>query len=178
MKENSSIIGFIGLLSQKIVWLSKMTFCFQNIEILLFQKSVGGGTVSFDTRGGHAPISVPKTRRQRLKDYFLRKIFSDDTSYAPGEYQKDADGNIIDKNAPVSVDPNDRENWTGRCDFFLSCLGYAVGLGAVWRFPYLCYKNGGGVFLIPYFIFLFLVGIPLFFLELNLGQFTSQGPLK
>ena len=142
------------------------------------KKSLGGGTVSFDTRGGHVPISVPKTRRQRLKDYFMKLIFSDDTSYAYGEYQKDDDGNIIDKAVIKSSDPADRENWSGRCDFFLSCLGYAVGLGAVWRFPYLCYKNGGGVFLIPYTIFLFLVGIPLFFLELNLGQFTSQGPFN
>jgi SNF family Na+-dependent transporter len=70
-----------------------------------------------------------------------------------------------------------REQWTSGLDFFLASLGYAVGVGNVWRFPYLCYKNGGGTFLIPYFVFMFLIGIPMVYLEFSVGQFTSNSPL-
>ncbi|XP_061908799.1 sodium- and chloride-dependent creatine transporter 1-like isoform X4 [Entelurus aequoreus] len=78
-------------------------------------------------------------------------------------------------NKAVAVPVVERVTWTRQMDFIMSCIGFAVGLGNVWRFPYLCYKNGGGVFLIPYLLIVFFGGIPVFFLEIALGQFMKQG---
>jgi NSS family neurotransmitter:Na+ symporter len=62
-----------------------------------------------------------------------------------------------------------RPHWKSRLGFLLAVIGSAVGLGNVWRFPFVAYKNGGGAFLIPYFIALVMVGIPLLILEQGLG---------
>ncbi|XP_010885436.1 sodium- and chloride-dependent GABA transporter 2 [Esox lucius] len=73
------------------------------------------------------------------------------------------------------VKMQERGQWSNKLEFILSVMGSIIGLGNMWRFPYLCYKNGGGAFLIPYLIFLFTCGVPVFFLETALGQYTSQG---
>ncbi|XP_075318191.1 sodium- and chloride-dependent neutral and basic amino acid transporter B(0+) isoform X2 [Odontesthes bonariensis] len=83
-----------------------------------------------------------------------------------------------DPHVDVQDENTERGNWSSKRDYILSMIGYAVGLGNIWRFPYLAYKNGGGAFLIPYFAMLVVVGIPLFFLESALGQFCSQGSIN
>ncbi len=63
-----------------------------------------------------------------------------------------------------------RDRWSSRTAFVLAAIGSAVGLGNIWRFPYVCYANGGGAFFIPYLIALFTAGIPLLVLEFGVGQ--------
>jgi len=67
-----------------------------------------------------------------------------------------------------------RDRWSSRTTFILGAVGSAVGLGNLWRFPFLTYKYGGGTFLIPYILAFFVFGVPLLFLELTLGR-TFQG---
>uniref|UniRef100_A0A671UEZ7 Transporter n=1 Tax=Sparus aurata TaxID=8175 RepID=A0A671UEZ7_SPAAU len=103
------------------------------------------------------------------------------------EYSWNSFKDLIFRNpAVVDQDPHvddgdentERGNWASKREYILSTIGYAVGLGNIWRFPYLAYKNGGGAFLIPYFVMLVVTGIPLFFLESAFGQFCSQGPIN
>jgi len=63
-----------------------------------------------------------------------------------------------------------RPQWKTHIGFLLAAIGSAIGLGNIWRFSYLCYKNGGGAFLLPYLIALIIVGIPLMILEIGLGH--------
>ena len=70
-----------------------------------------------------------------------------------------------------------RDRWHGRTAFILAAIGSAVGLGNVWRFPYVCYKYGGGAFLLAYMIALLTAGIPLLILEFGLGhKFQAAAP--
>mmetsp|Transcript_7645 Transcript_7645/g.10004 ORF Transcript_7645/g.10004 Transcript_7645/m.10004 type:complete len:671 (-) Transcript_7645:438-2450(-) len=68
-----------------------------------------------------------------------------------------------------------REVWSSRTAFLFASLGCAVGFGNVWRFPTLAYEYGGGAFLIPYFLALVLIGLPLLMMEISLGQHYLAG---
>jgi len=70
-----------------------------------------------------------------------------------------------------------RDKFGSRVDFYFAAVGSAVGFGNVWRFPSLAYKYGGGAFFIPYVMALFLIGIPMLFLEIVLGQFYQTGDI-
>jgi hypothetical protein len=76
-----------------------------------------------------------------------------------------------------NTDP-ERQQWSNGLEFLMSCIAMSVGLGNIWRFPYTAFKNGGGAFLIPYIVVLFLIGKPLYYLEMAVGQFLAGGPVK
>uniref|UniRef100_A0A8C3VUQ3 Transporter n=1 Tax=Catagonus wagneri TaxID=51154 RepID=A0A8C3VUQ3_9CETA len=81
------------------------------------------------------------------------------------------------KAAAEELDAEDRPAWNSKLQYILAQIGFSVGLGNIWRFPYLCQKNGGGAYLVPYLVLLIIIGIPLFFLELAVGQRIRRGSI-
>ncbi|XP_030649417.1 sodium-dependent neutral amino acid transporter B(0)AT2 [Chanos chanos] len=71
----------------------------------------------------------------------------------------------------------DRPAWDSKLQYVLAQVGFSVGLGNVWRFPYLCHQNGGGAFMVLYVMLLLVIGVPLFFMELAAGQSIRQGSI-
>lgn len=69
---------------------------------------------------------------------------------------------------------NERFKLSNKCEFLLFCIGSTIHLPNIWRFPYLCYNNNGGTFLVAYFVCCVLIGFPLLLIELSLGQFSKM----
>jgi len=70
-----------------------------------------------------------------------------------------------------------RENWTSKLGFILAASGSAIGLGNIWRFPYITGTNGGAVFLIIYLALIFLIGYPIIIAEMTIGRKTQKNPI-
>lgn len=83
-----------------------------------------------------------------------------------------------EKGVSIEVEEEVRVTWDSPVQFFFTVLGFCVGLGNIWRFPYLCQKNGGGAFIIPFLVMLIVVGMPLLLLELALGQKLRVGAAR
>ncbi|PCI32078.1 MAG: sodium-dependent transporter [Elusimicrobia bacterium] len=72
----------------------------------------------------------------------------------------------------------DRGHWGSRLGFLLACAGSAVGLGNIWKFPYIAGENGGGAFVLIYLVCIFFVGIPIMICEFAIGRSTHSSPVK
>lgn len=97
-------------------------------------------------------------------------------SKVPGVTVPKVNNNICEP--PKQPEHAEREQWGKGIEFLMSCIAMSVGLGNVWRFPFVALQNGGGAFLIPYLVVLFLVGRPIYYLEMCIGQFSSRGSVK
>ena len=67
--------------------------------------------------------------------------------------------------------------WTSRFFFLMASIGFAVGLGNIWRFPYVAGESGGGAFVLLYLLFAFSIGIPIVIAELLIGKRGRAGPV-
>ncbi len=75
------------------------------------------------------------------------------------------------------ADSNGREHWSGNLGFIMAATGSAVGLGNIWKFPYLTGENGGGAFVLIYLICITVIGLPIMICEITLGRHTQRNPV-
>uniref|UniRef100_A0A915Q1W2 Transporter n=1 Tax=Setaria digitata TaxID=48799 RepID=A0A915Q1W2_9BILA len=134
-------------------------------------------------------MSMNVEKRRKVSNVSIESKFSSKVTFSAGSVtfehrSSENDGLTEEKeyhqvaiNDSTSNIGEDREGWDNKMQFLMGVISYAVGLGNIWRFPYLCQKNGGGAFLIPYCIMMFVEGTPLFLVELGIGQKLRLGPV-
>jgi uncharacterized membrane protein YjjP (DUF1212 family) len=99
----------------------------------------------------------------------MEKVVSSEINQVSPEIQSQTLEKIDgDKKEEPAKDKN-HDKFGNKIEYILSCIGFAVGFGNVWRFPYMVYKMGGAGFLIPYFFCFFFIAVPLFLIETAYG---------
>ncbi|MEA3307570.1 MAG: sodium-dependent transporter, partial [Elusimicrobiota bacterium] len=71
-----------------------------------------------------------------------------------------------------------RGHWATRMGFMLACAGSAIGLGNIWKFPYIAGMNGGGIFVLIYLVCIFIIGVPIMICEFSVGRATQSSPVE
>uniref|UniRef100_A0A8C3VZN0 Transporter n=1 Tax=Catagonus wagneri TaxID=51154 RepID=A0A8C3VZN0_9CETA len=105
------------------------------------------------------------------------QIFDPLSTYLWSEGENEKTLETLGTDEPKDKAPHDRPYWTNKTEYLLAQVGFSVGMITIWRFPYLCFHSGGGSFLFLYILMLFLVGVPLLFLEMAAGQRMRQGSI-
>lgn len=116
---------------------------------------------------------VTKTSRRRRGSSPLNEDNEEKKSSSSSSRRRERDDDDY-----LSSSSSSHIEWNSRLTFVIATIGAAVGIGCVWRFPTYCYKFGGGVFLVPYFLMLLVLGIPIHTLEMSLGQVFRGGQMK
>ncbi|MCB1135714.1 MAG: sodium-dependent transporter [Chlamydiia bacterium] len=78
----------------------------------------------------------------------------------------------------MASEADKRGHWSGQFGFILACTGSAIGLGNIWKFPYITHHNGGGAFVLIYLICILLVGLPIMLAEIFMGKSTSRSSVS
>ncbi|XP_010140377.1 PREDICTED: sodium-dependent neutral amino acid transporter SLC6A17 [Buceros rhinoceros silvestris] len=132
------------------------------------------------------PKNSKVTQREHSSEHVTESVADLLAHEEPVDYKRsvlNVTGETWDKqkDGDEELDAENRPAWNSKLQYILAQIGYSigssVGLGNVWRFPYLCQKNGGGAYLVPYLVLLVIIGLPLFFLELAVGQRIRRGSI-
>lgn len=120
---------------------------------------------------GDSVYTIPGEFRRNITQFYPGRYQSSCTqSHPPAQFQ------VRDEKEQNEQEPKkphkERDSWGKGIEFLLSCIAMSVGLGNVWRFPFIALENGGGAFVIPYIIVLLIIGKPVYFLEMILYEFS------
>ncbi|ETN63077.1 sodium-dependent nutrient amino acid transporter 8 [Anopheles darlingi] len=132
----------------------------------------------FRWNGNTVPANGTTTATVTSVPVYLTELTDVELNGAAGKPVCEGESPPVPRTVTPSEGASDRDQWGKGIEFLMSCIAMSVGLGNVWRFPFVALENGGGAFVIPYIIVLLLVGKPVYYMEMIIGQFSSRGSVK